>query len=746
MKRILALLLALVMVFALCACGSGTTETNPPASEPGTEPTTEPTEAPEAYTGLDWEVIDAMEYDEQSDTIYDAALGDFYDTYMAGRDEVDDIGLRYALFAQAEAKLMEAAVMVPTTTRGGQYAMSHCATRTIPTVLWGSDASRYHQAIVANELIKSEDQDAMRAKWAELAGHDGKEYEEFVKQYLADHGYTINTTYAIGYSSDPVTWDVLATSRSADSEAIINTFDGLVEYDVLNKMQPALAESWEVSDDGTVYTFHIRKGVQWVDYQGREIGAEVKADDWVAGLQHMCDTMGGLEYLLEGIVVNYSEYINGDITDFSQVGVKAVDDYTLQYTLTGPCPYFETMLTYSIFAPMCRTYYESQGGVFGQEAYKAATTGDSSSYTYGTDPSHIAYCGPYLVTNNTANTVIRFEANPTYWNKDNINIQLLTWTFNDGTDPTRIYEECKAGKVVGCSFSTNTLPLARQEKPEGEDATYYDLYSYVSATEATSFMGFYNLNRQAFSNMADATVGVSTQTEEDAARTRSAMNNVHFRLAISMGFDRASYNAAGVGEELKLNSLRNTYTPGNFVTLPNEATIEINGESKTYPAGTFYGEIMQDQIDADGVKIKVWDPDLLSSDGFDGWYSPENAQEELAKAVAELSQIGVDISADHPIYLDLPYPGSVQQYADRANAWKQSVEASLGGAVIINLVDVIDYDGWNGCGYDTENGSQANYDMYDDSGWGPDYGDPQTYLDTFLPQYSGYMAKCIGVY
>ena len=141
-KKLLALVVAVVMCLALAAPAMA-------AEEP-----------------LDFEAIDAMEYDEASDAVYNYNLGDFYSVYESGREEVTDIGLRYALMAQAEAKLMESAVMVPTTTRGGMYAMSHVATRTIPTVLWGSDASRYHQAIVANELIKSEDQDAMKAQWA----------------------------------------------------------------------------------------------------------------------------------------------------------------------------------------------------------------------------------------------------------------------------------------------------------------------------------------------------------------------------------------------------------------------------------------------------------------------------------------------------------------------------------------------------------------------------------------------------
>ncbi len=765
-KKILCFALALVMCLCLAACGDNGDDTSKAGDASNTESTASGTEsaadaskaestdaessdagsednsevAAGPYEDLDWATLDAGEYDAACKAVYERALGEFDSVYEAGRNEVEDIGLRWALMAIAEAKLLESGVMVPTGTQGGMYAMSHAATRTITSVLWGSDTSRYHNAIVANELIKKEDQDAMKAKWTELIGKDGTEYDAFVKQYLADKGYTLNDTYAMAYAGDPVTWDVLATSQAQDSDAIVNTYDGLAEYDVLNKLQPALAESWEVSEDGTVYTFHIRKGVKWVDYQGREI-ADVKADDWVAGLQHACDSHGGLEYLLEGVVVNYSEYINGDITDFSEVGVKAVDDYTLQYTLLGKTPYFETMLGYSIFAPLCRSYYESQGGAWGVDEYNA-----SENYQYGIDYQHIAYCGPYLVTNATASTTIRFEANPTYWNKDNINIKTITWSYNDSTDPTRNYEECKAGKVVSASFNANVLPLARDQKPEGEDKTYFDLYSYTSATTATTYSGFYNLNRKAFANVNDETKCVSTQSAEEQARTRTAINNQHFRLAISMGVDRATYNAAQTGEELKLNSLRNSYTPGNFVTLPNEATVEINGESKTYPAGTFFGRIVQDQIDADGIKIKVWDDELQSSDGFDGWYNVENAKEEFAKAVAELAEVGVEVSKENPIHLDLPYPSSVQIYTDRANTWKQSVEAALDGAVVVDLVDSVDIKTWQYCGYVTATGDQSNYNIYDLSGWSPDYGDPQTYLDTFLPDYAGYMAKCIGLF
>ena len=100
---------------------------------------------------------------------------------------------------------------------------------------------------------------------------------------VKEKGYTLKDTYNMGYASDPKTLDALATSRSADSEAIVNTYDGLVEYDNENEIKPALAESWEVSEDGKTYTFHIRQGAKWVDAQGREV-ADVKADDFVASM------------------------------------------------------------------------------------------------------------------------------------------------------------------------------------------------------------------------------------------------------------------------------------------------------------------------------------------------------------------------------------------------------------------------------------------------------------------------------
>ena len=729
LKRVLCALLALVMVLGFVGCkNNGDDKTTPAPNN-----TTKPAESEVPATTVPTTPLPTGDYNAMSAAIYDAQLGAFNTLYQAAKEE-QNVSKRYALMAQAEAKLLEAAVLIPGTTNGGNYGLSRVAKRSASTVLWGNDSDRFHNVLVTTELISAEDQTHLKAMWNEV--RETGTYSQKATDYLKEKGYTLKDTYNMGYVSDPQTWDALATSRSADSEAIVNTYDGLVEYDNENEIKPALAESWEVSKDGKTYTFHIRQGAKWVDAQGREV-ADVKADDFVAGMQHMLDAGGGLEYLVENIIVNALEYNTGDVTDFAEVGVKATDDNTVVYTLCQPTSYFITMLGYNVFAPMSRTYFESKGGVFGKDDYKAAV--DAGTMKYGQTVNDIAYCGPYTVTNHTAENTIVFEANPTYWNKDNITIKTLTWKFNDGQDPTKAYEDTKAGTLDGCGLSSASLEAC---KADGN----FEKYCTVSDTDATSFVLFLNLNRNAYANFNDETKAVSTMTDDQKKRTDAAMLNVHFRRAIGMGLDIATYNGQVVGEELKLNSVRNSYTPGNFVALEEDVTIEINGESKTFAKGTYYGEIMQAQIDADGVKIKVWDAENQTSDGFAGWHNPANAYEELQQAITELKEFGVEISKDNPIVMDLPYYSGADVYTNRAQTLKQSVEEALQGCVVVNLVSCADAKEWYYAGYYTESGKDANYTLYDVSGWGPDYGDPATYLDTMLGDGAGYMAKCLGLF
>ena len=712
MKKIIALLLAICLLGSLAACKKTTDKGNT------------------AVDSFKDPYADIADYDELSRAVYDDVLGEFYKYYGEAEKATTD-SMRYALMAIAEAKLLGAGIFLPTTSKGGNYAMTKIAPYTNTPILFGNDTYRFHDRIVTTEPIKAADITAMKAKWSELVGTGT--YESWVKSYLGEKGYTIKDTATFYFDADPTYWDVLATSYAADSEILVQTYDGLIEYDMENQPKAALAESYTVSADGLKYTFKLRQGVVWVDNQNRKV-ADLKADDFVAGLQHMMDAEGGLEYLVcAGCanIVNADEYIAGEVTDFAQVGVKAIDDYTVEYTLTQPTSYFPTMLGYGVFAPMSRSYYESKGGKFGAEYDPTAET-----YLYAKGPDSIAYCGPYVITSFTSKNTIVCEANTSYWNKDGNNLKSFTYMYTDGTDHQKMYDDFFNGVVDTLGMTTQRVEIA---KAKGT----FDTYAYVSETDATTYCGFLNLNRTTYATGADE-LGKSVKTDAEKARAEFAMLNQHFRLAVVQSIDRGTYNAQSVGEDLKFNSLVNTYTPGTYVNLAEEVTVKINGVDKTYAAGTFYGKIVQDQLDADGVKITVWNG--TSSSGFDGWYNKEAAAAEMAKAIEELKAAGLNISAENPIYLDFPVQADSEVSKNQKNVMKKSIEEVSGGCIKVNLVEYASRDDYLAATYRFNVGSDANYDLNDGSGWGPDYGDPSTYLGTMLPDYAGYMTKSLGIF
>ena len=104
--------------------------------------------------------------------------------------------------------------------------------------------------------------------------------------------------YSYVYSTDMDNMDYTVSQRSTNNEHYTNFVDGLFENDEYGNLIPAMAESWEVSDDGLTYTYHIREGVQWVDNEGNDYGAEVTANDWVTGLEHAVDEQSETLYTI----------------------------------------------------------------------------------------------------------------------------------------------------------------------------------------------------------------------------------------------------------------------------------------------------------------------------------------------------------------------------------------------------------------------------------------------------------------
>ena len=700
MKKLLAIVLALAMVLPMVLSASAA-----------------------QYPALE-------EMDDQQ--LYDENLGEFYDMYMEAL-ECMDVDQRYALEALAEAKLLQASVLLPTTSNYGNFAIGRTVPKTANGTLWGNDSDRQYSILATKEIIKAADRDALKAMWMEAA--DAATYVAEAKAYLADNGYTLEDEYKYPSISDPQTWDALNTYLQADSRPLVQLCDGLMMYDLKNTQQFALAESYEANEDMTVFTFKIRQGVKWVDSQGREIG-EVTADDFVAGMQHMLDCQAGLEWLVDGLIVGAAEYMYGETTDFADVGVKALDEYTLEYTLCDSTPYFLTMLGYNIFFPMNRAYFLSQGGAFGVDEFAAAK--ESSNYKYGTSPDTIAYNGPFLVKSFTEKNTIVFEANPTYYNPDILGVHTLTWKYDDGTDNTKTYKDMVAGDITNAGLNTATMEIA---KADG----LFDEYAYVSETDATAFVEWLNIDRKAYANYTDPNVAVSTHTEDQQLLAQAAMRNVHFRRAVHYSIDRATMVAQRKGEDLKYNSMINAYVPGNFVYLSKDVTVEINGESVTFPAGTAYGTIRQAQLEADGSHIKSFDEETGLGTGFDGWYNPEIAVAELEIAIAELAEQGYEISAENPVRLDIASFTGNDSFKNQDQAMKQSVEAVLGGVVIVDIVPCETQMDWLNATYYPNTGDEMNFDIGNNGGWGPDYGDPKSYLDTMLPGANG-MSKSFGLF
>ena len=740
MKKFIALLLAAVMVLGLVAC-----TTNPtPTADPGkptdapkaTDAPADPTAAPEEPTKEpepteEPVVLDPMPLDgdyERADEeeVYEAILGN-YSSYMTKAKQAASDDERFVLYAQAEAYLLDSAVMIPTTTQGGAYTISRIAPRTVPYVQWGNDDDRLKGMIISDEFLTPDERADLLDTWAKAVKGEA-EYDPAA--YLTEKGHKIVSDYTTTFSTAPVTLDWLNTSSQSDTEITVNTVDGLVEYNGLGQMVPALAESWDVSDDGLTYTFHIRKGVKWYTAEGNEY-AEVTAHDFVAGFQHMMDAEAGLEWLVAGddpeseVIVGVNNYLyNGGA--FDEVGYKATDDYTLVVTLASPRSYFMTMLTYSLFLPICKGWYESHGGVYGKEEYKEASA-DTNKYTFGlnTDVASQVYCGPFLVQKLEPDSEIYLVRNENYYKNDEVKINSIKWIKDAGENMAQTYKDTVDGIYAGLGLTeaSGTLALAK------EDGNF-DKYAYISDTTSTTYFGGLNLARGTFALES----GACATPKDEAAKvsTNNALWNKNFRKALQHAFNKKVQNATSRGEDLAEKNLRNMYTHPEFVQLSADVTDE-NGH--TFVAGTMYGELVQYYVDQLGAKVIV-------KDGVDGWYNADAAKEYLAAAKDELGD-----TVQWPIQIDVVYYSPSASNTAQAQAYKQVVEETLGAEnVVVNLIEATTTDDFYACGYRAANGKAGNFDMFYGSGWGPDFGDPCTYLDTFLGYGAGYMTKVIGLF
>ena len=483
--------------------------------------------------------------------------------------------------------------------------------------------------------------------------------------------------YSSVYVTDLETLDYTFSSRKTNSDHYTNFVEGLLENDQYGNLKGDMAKSWEVSDDGLTYTYHLRKGVPWVDSEGNEYGADVTANDFVTGLKHAVDVQSETLYIVADSIKGLSDYIDGKTNDFSTVGVKAVDDYTLQYTLNKPEPFWNSKTTYGILYPINEEFLKSKGKDFGKPT-----------------PDSILYNGPFILANNTAKSVIEYTKNESYWDPKNVHLDTVKWTYNDGSDPDGLFK----------SYENGELSLARvyPNSPGYKDVTkaYPDGVTW-SQTGGSTYKLTFNFNRGTF----DATSKTTDKEKED---TQKAILDRNFRLAILFGFDKKSYNAQSVGEEGATKALRNTLVPADFV--------EIGGKP--------YGDTV-------ASKLKALDSDAFGdvnlSDGQDGYYNADKAKEYMEKAKTELEAKGVQF----PIHLDMPVEETSEISVNMVKSLKKSVETSLGSDNVVVDVQLLNEDKYLAATYQATTGQAGDFDITNASGWGPDYTDPSSYLNIY---------------
>ena len=481
-------------------------------------------------------------------------------------------------------------------------------------------------------------------------------------------------TFSYVYTQDPDTLDYSISNKKSTSEFTGNAVDGLLEVDKYGNLIPSLAKDWTVSKDGLTYTYKLRKGVKWMTSEGEEYG-EVKAQDFVTGLKHAADKKSQAIYLVQKSVKGLDDYVSGKTSDFSTVGVKAIDDYTVQYTLSQPESFWNSKTTMGILMPVNEEFLKSKGDDYGQ----------------GTSPSSILYCGPYLIKSITSKSSAILEKNPTYWDAENVKISKVKLTYYDGQDSESLIRGFDNGDYTVARVFPNGSNYKSVEKKHKDDIVYTD---QGSSTYNLSF----NIDRQAYEI-------TKKTTDAQKASTKKAILNKDFRQAIMFAFNRKAYVAQTNGEAGANKVIRNTFTPPNFV--------QIDGKQ--------FGDAVEKDLEAYGDEWKG----VSVADGKDTLYNPTKAKEEFAKAKADLQAQGVEF----PIHLDLPTSSTYTEGIKQAQSFKQSVESTLGAENIVIDLNMISEDDLQRVTYFAENASQQDWDLNNNLGWGPDYTDPSSYID-----------------
>lgn len=491
-------------------------------------------------------------------------------------------------------------------------------------------------------------------------------------------------TYKSTFSTNITSMNQYKTEARSDYKFIANLIDGLVETDVYGVVVPSLAESYEHNDDFSVWTFHLREGIYWVDSTGAKTEYQVTANDFVNGVRYIADpahdasSFSTIRNVINGLSDYYYNLVDFDEgTDIGMtreeaeatfddtVGVKALDDYTVEYTLSGSYPYFLSYAQLDLLLPLQYDFYMQ-------------VTDD-----YATDLDKMLYCGGYYISEWSRDKQITMTKNENYWDADNVAIKELSYEYvADNISSLELFER---GDVTAVSLTSEEVASLK--------GTEWADYVYLSEKSVVTYWYSFNF---------------ATKNPELAA----AVENENFRKAIFTAIDAVTLSAI--------------WEPNNpeyftrYTLLPEDAIFDDDGVDYTdYPALAAYKGV--DPFSADDAKayMEAAVAELCDADG--------NIIGCEAGSVDMLPITQFDVDGKLPI--DIVYTsGDSDEELKKSALVKEMLETYL-GTEYVNVIL-----GYSSNSFSAEVYDLGNWDLVDDS-YGCRYADPSANLDRCVTDY-----------
>ena len=473
-------------------------------------------------------------------------------------------------------------------------------------------------------------------------------------------------------------WNMLYSQRAEDANVVTNLWDGLLSFDCYGKVVPAIASSWEHNEDATVWTFHLRDDVDWVDCNG-EVKAHLTSKDFLVGFEWVMNAIkneANNTSMPNDTIVGAYEYYQltkeagdaaADMTYEDMlaagVGIEAPDDYTLVFTCPNACPYFDTVAAYTSFYPVAPALIEE----LGIDGFRSC------------DNTTMWYNGPYVVEEYIQGNTKSYIPNPNYYDAANVSrFERFTVTMiSDGSISLQLYQNRELDEVDLGESSITTI----QSDPSNE----YNQQLCEKRAKKFSYCFIFNYDKKNTDGTPDE-------------NWNKAIANKAFRQCFSKG--------------MVLNKFFARYNPINPLKCENDF-FTMKGLCYTSD-GTDYTNLVAKEMGLDGEAYDGKTMKRLRANNGD-------ITELKKQAMEELSAIGVTFPVHCSYYI---LAGSTSAL-DHATVLKQCFTDSFGDDFIVLDVNTF-------VSSTMKEVVAPKLQSFTHMGWGADFGDPVNFLTQII--------------